>query len=90
MQTNALSHQDNTTQGKDAILYPHSFLNYDSINPAFIEKLIALESIQDNINYMGEILKEYIAGDYGFNVKITIDSTAVNIALLKGLFHEML
>ena len=40
---------------------------------AFIEELASLESMQDNINYIGEILKSYIAGDYGFNVKITID-----------------
>ena len=57
MQTNTLSHQDNIAQEKDTIPYPRSFLHHNSTNSAFIEELASLESIQDNINYIGEILK---------------------------------
>ena len=46
---------------------------HSNISTAFIEELASLESMQDNLNYIGEILKSYIAGDYRFNVKITID-----------------
>ncbi|WP_104731439.1 hypothetical protein [Helicobacter rappini] len=56
MQTNTLSHQDNITQEKDT-LYPRSFLHHNSTNSAFIEELALLESMQDNLNYIGEILK---------------------------------
>ena len=66
MQTNT-SMQSHSTQEND-ILYPRSFLHHDSISPAFIEELASLESMQDNLNYIGEILKSYIAGDYGFSV----------------------
>ncbi|WP_300900652.1 QueT transporter family protein [uncultured Helicobacter sp.] len=48
-------------------------LQNNNIDSAFIEELIALESMQDNMNYIGEILKNYIAGDYGFNVKVTLN-----------------
>ena len=54
MQTNTLSHQDNTTQEKDT-LYPRSFLHHNSTNSAFIEELATLESIQDNINHIERI-----------------------------------
>ena len=40
---------------------------------AFIEELLNLEYLQDNINEVGNFLTQYIAKDYGFNVKITID-----------------
>ena len=72
MQAN-ISTQSHSTQESDTLRYPHSFLNHSNISTAFIEELASLESMQDNINYIGEILKSYIAGDYGFNVKITID-----------------
>ena len=88
MQTNTLSHQDNTTQEKDTIPYPRSFLNHDSISSTFVEELITLESIQDNINYMGEILKSYIAGDYGFNVKITIDGKDIKDKLYQKMLKD--
>ncbi|MCI5787010.1 MAG: hypothetical protein MR025_06145 [Helicobacter trogontum] len=55
MQTNTLSHQDNTTQEKDTIPYPRSFLNHDSISSTFVEELASLESIQDNINHIERI-----------------------------------
>ena len=57
MQTNTLSHQDNIAQEKDTIPYPRSFLHHNSTNSAFIEELALLESMQDNLNYIGEILK---------------------------------
>lgn len=88
MQTNTLSHQDNTTQEKDTIPYPRSFLHHNSTNSAFIEELATLESIQDNINYMGEILKSYIAGDYGFNVKITIDGKDIKDKLYQKMLKD--
>ncbi|GAB0173315.1 hypothetical protein NHP164001_13330 [Helicobacter trogontum] len=88
MQTNTLSHQDNTTQEKDTIPYPRSFLHHDTISSAFVEELITLESIQDNINYMGEILKSYIAGDYGFNVKITIDGKDIKDKLYQKMLKD--
>ena len=56
MQTNTLSHQDSIIQEKDT-LYPRSFLHHNSTNSAFIEELALLESMQDNLNYIGEILK---------------------------------
>ncbi|WP_285818962.1 N-acetylmuramoyl-L-alanine amidase [Helicobacter bilis] len=87
MQTNTLSHQDNITQEKDT-LYPHSFLNHDGISSAFVEELATLESIQDNINYIGEILKSYIAGDYGFNVKITIDGKDIKDELYQKMLKD--
>ena len=88
MQTNTLSHQDNTTQEKDTIPYPRSFLHHNSTNSAFIEELATLESIQDNINYIGEILKSYIAGDYGFNVKITIDGKDIKDKLYQKMLKD--
>ncbi|MDY5185384.1 hypothetical protein [Helicobacter trogontum] len=54
MQTNTLSHQDNTTQEKDTIPYPRSFLNHDSISSAFVEELLKLEDSQS--------VKYYIRG----------------------------
>ncbi|TLD80055.1 hypothetical protein [Helicobacter trogontum] len=87
MQTNTLSHQDNIAQEKDT-LYPHSFLNHDNISSAFVEELATLESIQDNINYIGEILKSYIAGDYGFNVKITIDGKDIKDKLYQKMLKD--
>lgn len=87
MQTNTLSHQDNITQEKDT-LYPRSFLNHDNISSAFIEELASLESIQDNINYIGEILKEYIAGDYGFNVRFTIDGKDIKDELYQKMLKD--
>ncbi len=54
MQTNTLSHQDNTTQEKDT-LYPHFFLNRYNTSSAFIEEFITLVSMQDNINYIERI-----------------------------------
>ena len=53
MQTNALSHQDNITQEKNT-LYPHSFLNHDSISSTFVEELLKLEYSQS--------VKYYIRG----------------------------
>ena len=53
MQTNTLSHQDNTTQDKET-LYPHSFLNHDTISFAFVEELLKLEYSQS--------VKYYIRG----------------------------
>ena len=61
MQTNTTSNQSYPTQEQDTALYPRSFLNHDTISAAFIEELASLESIQDNLNYIGEILKSYIA-----------------------------
>lgn len=55
MQTNT-SMQSHSTQEND-ILYPHSFLHHDTISATFIEELALLESMQDNLNYIGEILK---------------------------------
>ena len=86
MQTNT-SMQSHSTQ-ENGILYPHSFLNHDSISSAFVEELITLESIQDNINYIGEILKSYIAGDYGFNVKITIDGKDIKDELYQKMLKD--
>ena len=88
MQTNTLSHQDNITQEKDTIPYPRSFLHHNSTNSAFIEELASLESIQDNINYIGEILKEYIAGDYGFNVRFTIDGKDIKDELYQKMLKD--
>ena len=88
MQTNTLSHQDNIAQEKDTIPYPHSFLHHDSISPAFVEELASLESMQDNLNYIGEILKSYIAGDYGFNVKITIDGKDIKDELYQKMLKD--
>ena len=88
MQTNTLSHQDNIAQEKDTIPYPHSFLHHNSTNSAFIEELASLESIQDNINYIGEILKEYIAGDYGFNVRFTIDGKDIKDELYQKMLKD--
>ena len=85
MQTNTLSHQDNTTQEKDTIPYPRSFIHHNSTNSAF---LIALESMQNNINYIGEILKEYIAGDYGFNVRFTIDGKDIKDEVYQRLLKD--
>ena len=88
MQTNTLSHQDNIAQEKDTIPYPRSFLHHNSTNSAFIEELASLESIQDNINYIGEILKEYIAGDYGFNVRFTIDGKDIKDELYQKMLKD--
>ena len=90
MQTNTLSHQDNIAQEKDTIPYPYprSFLHHNSTNSAFIEELASLESIQDNINYIGEILKEYIAGDYGFNVRFTIDGKDIKDELYQKMLKD--
>ena len=93
MQTNTLSHQDNIAQEKDTIPYPRSFLHHNSTNSAFIEELASLESIQDksiqdNINYIGEILKEYIAGDYGFNVRFTIDGKDIKDKLYQKILKD--
>ena len=88
MQTNTISMQSHPTQEQDTILYPHSFLHHDSISPAFVEELASLESIQDNINYIGEILKSYIAGDYGFNVKITIDGKDIKDELYQKMLKD--
>ena len=87
MQTNTLSHQDNITQEKDT-LYPRSFLHHNSISSAFVEELASLESMQDNLNYIGEILKSYIAGDYGFNVKITIDGKDIKDELYQKMLKD--
>ena len=87
MQTNTLSHQDNITQEKDT-LYPRSFLHHNSISSAFVEELASLESMQDNLNYIGEILKSYIAGDYGFNVKITIDGKDIKDELYQRMLKD--
>lgn len=88
MQTNTTSNQSYPTQEQDTILYPRSFLHHDSISPAFVEELASLESIQDNINYIGEILKSYIAGDYGFNVKITIDGKDIKDELYQKMLKD--
>ena len=88
MQTNTLSHQDNIAQEKDTIPYPRSFLHHNSTNSAFIEELASLESIQDNINYIGEILKSYIAGDYGFNVRFTIDGKDIKDELYQKMLKD--
>ena len=88
MQTNTLSHQDNIAQEKDTIPYPRSFLNHDSISSTFVEELASLESIQDNINYIGEILKSYIAGDYGFNVRFTIDGKDIKDELYQKMLKD--
>ena len=88
MQTNTLSHQDNIAQEKDTIPYPRSFLHHDTISAAFIEELALLESMQDNLNYIGEILKSYIAGDYGFNVKITIDGKDIKDELYQKILKD--
>lgn len=88
MQTNTLSHQDNIAQEKDTIPYPRSFLNHDNISSAFVEELASLESIQDNINYIGEILKSYIAGDYGFNVRFTIDGKDIKDELYQKMLKD--
>ena len=79
--------QSHSTQEND-ILYPHSFLHHDTINSAFIEELALLESMQDNLNYIGEILKSYIAGDYGFNVKITIDGKDIKDELYQKMLKD--
>ena len=88
MQTNALSHQDNIAQEKDTIPYPRSFLHHDSISPAFIEELASLESMQDNLNYIGEILKSYIAGDYGFSVKLTINDKDIKDDIYQRMLKD--
>ena len=88
MQTNTLSHQDNIAQEKDTIPYPRSFLHHNSTNSAFIEELASLESIQDNINYIGEILKSYIAGDYGFNVRFTIDGKDIKDEIYQRMLKD--
>ena len=53
MQTNT-SMQSRSTQ-ENGILYPRSFLHHDTISAAFIEELASLESMQDNLNYIGEV-----------------------------------
>ncbi|PAU99218.1 hypothetical protein B9T66_08385 [Helicobacter sp. TUL] len=88
MQTNTLSHQDNIAQEKDTIPYPRSFLNHDSISSAFIEELASLESMQDNLNYIGEILKSYIAGDYGFSVKLTINDKDIKDDIYQKMLKD--
>ena len=86
MQTNT-SMQSHSTQ-ENGILYPHSFLHHDTISATFIEELALLESMQDNLNYIGEILKSYIAGDYGFNVKITIDGKDIKDELYQKMLKD--
>ena len=88
MQTNTTSNQSYPTQEQDTALYPRSFLNHDTISAAFIEELASLESMQDNLNYIGEILKSYIAGDYGFNVKITIDGKDIKDELYQKMLKD--
>ena len=46
--------QSHSTQ-ENGILYPHSFLHHDTISATFIEELALLESMQDNLNYIGEV-----------------------------------
>ena len=75
MQAN-ISNQSHSTQESDTLRYPHSFLNHSNISTAFIEELASLESMQDNINYIGEILKSYIAGDCGFSIRLSINGVA--------------
>ena len=86
MQTNT-SMQSHSTQEND-ILYPRSFLHHDSISPAFIEELASLESMQDNLNYIGEILKSYIAGDYGFSVKLTINDKDIKDDIYQRMLKD--
>lgn len=88
MQTNTISMQSRSTQEQDTTLYPRSFLHHNSTNSAFIEELASLESMQDNLNYIGEILKSYIAGDYGFNVKITIDGKDIKDELYQKMLKD--
>lgn len=88
MQTNTTSNQSYPTQEKDTIPYPRSFLHHDTISAAFIEELALLESMQDNLNYIGEILKSYIAGDYGFNVKITIDGKDIKDEIYQRMLKD--
>ena len=88
MQTNTISNQSHSTQEQDTILYPRSFLHHDSISSAFIEELASLESIQDNLNYIGEILKSYIAGDYGFSVKLTINDKDIKDDIYQRMLKD--
>ena len=88
MQTNTTSNQSYPTQEQDTALYPRSFLNHDTISAAFIEELASLESMQDNLNYIGEILKSYIAGDYGFSVKLTINGKDIKDDIYQRILKD--
>ena len=87
MQTNT-PNQSHAIQEQDTILYPRSFLNHDTISAAFIEELASLESMQDNLNYIGEILKSYIAGDYGFSVKLTINGKDIKDDIYQRILKD--
>ena len=87
MQTNT-SMQSYPTQEQDTALYPRSFLHHDTISATFIEELASLESIQDNLNYIGEILKSYIAGDYGFSVKLTINDKDIKDDIYQRMLKD--